>query len=422
MINKDNHEQCYIVLNKLQEDINNLINKLKNKLQLAEVDLTSEQIQDELAKQIVLLQSFGEYISVIQKRKHKSMTECTVLQSKFYTVNLALSLLLMKKTEKIVLSKNIRYSIEYFLNSKKPLGGTVNLFKRCVRELPTPAKVLIGLAMAIPIYIVGIPACFLIINSLTFLTSKADYIVENLGNNSLPSSYSPSPTPTANSSANGSQYNKNIDQKLTIKPRDNNRENEQNLLVMMVALSGAFGSIVSILIRLQDYKDTDEHVGSITPILVGFTKPLIGTAFGIFVFALLSSRIINFPSVQTNTSNQASQNDTTAMYYFYFSIAFIVGFSERLGNDIVEQLTGSLGVQKSTEKIREDVHQSSEVHQYREDIHQPNNLVRSTAPEVREGIENAKQIFPEIQVVEDIKNSTPDEPANTHTKSSQSNV
>ncbi|MEH2070112.1 MAG: hypothetical protein V7K47_18465 [Nostoc sp.] len=395
MINKNNQEQSQNILNKLQQDINDLINKVENQLRLPELDLKSEQIQDELAKQIILLQRLGEYISVIQKKRSQSLTECITLQSKLYAINLALSFLLMKKTEKIVLAKHIRYSIEYFLNNQKPLGWVVNLFKRSVRELSTPTKVLIGLAMAIPVYMIAIPVSFGIVK---FLAGNVDALSENTSVVS-----SPSPTPTANSNENLSKSNENIEQKSPIK-RD--LDKDQYGLVIMVALSGAFGSIVSILVRLQDYKYRDEYVRSVTPIVVGFAKPLTGAAFSIFVFALVSSGIISFPSIQSNSSN----------YYFYFSIAFIVGFSERLDNDIVERVGVSFGLQKSAEKIREDINQSTE------NIQQATNFVKSTTPEVKEVIEDAKQILPEVQeAVEDIKNSTPDRPGNAPPKSSQQN-
>ncbi|MEH2450827.1 hypothetical protein [Nostoc sp.] len=404
MINKHNHEQSHNLLNKLQQDINDLIIKVNNQLQLPELDLRNEQIQDELAKQIVLLQRFGEYISVIKTSKRQSLAECIPLQSKVYAVNLALDFLINKKTEKITLAKNIRYSIEYFLNSKKPLGCIGNLFKRSLRELPTPTKVLIGLAMAIPVYMIAIPVSFLIVN---FLAYHLDALYQT-----TPIGSSSSPTPTVNSNDNLSKTNENI-QKSPIKPH---LDQNQYLLVIMVALSGAFGSIISILIRLQDYKYRDEYAGSVTPIVVGFAKPLIGTAFGIFVFALFSCNIISFPAIQNTTPNQPSQEKTTALYYFYFSIAFLVGFSERLDNDIVERVGGSFGLQKSAEKIREDVKQSTE------EIHQATSFVRTNAPEVKEMIEDAKQILPEVQeAVENIKNSTPNDPANAHTKSSQSN-
>ncbi|WP_298918653.1 hypothetical protein [uncultured Nostoc sp.] len=405
MINKHSYEQSHNLLNKLQQDINDLILKVDNQLQLAELDLRNEQIQDELAKQIVLLQRFGEYISVIQTSKRQSLAECIALQSKVYAVNLALSFLIMKKTEKITLAKNIRYSIEYFLNTKKPLGWIGNLFKRSIRELPTPTKVLFGLAMAIPVYMIAIPVSFGIVN---YLANKVD---------ATSGVSSPSPTLTANPSKNLPESNENRKQQLSIKIHFN----KDHPLVVMVALSGAFGSIVSILIRLQDYKYRDEYVGSVTPIVVGFVKPLIGTAFGIFVFALLSSGIINFPSIQSNTSkqsntsNQTLQDNPAPIYYFYFSIAFLVGFSERLDNDIVERVGGSLGLQKSAVKIGEDVQQNAvkigEVQQslenIREYIEQANNLVRSNASDLKKVTEDAEKILPEVQeVVEDIKKST----------------
>ena len=396
-MNKHSYEECYHLLNKLEQEINDLILKVDNQLQLPKLELKNEQIQDELAKQIVLLQRFGEYISVIKTNKRQSLAECIPLQSKIYAVNLALDFLLNKKTEKITLAKNIRYSIEYFLNSKKPLGWIGNLFKRSIRELPTPTKVLIGLAMAIPVYMIAIPVSFAIVNYL------ANKVNATSGNTSGVSS--PSPKPTANPSDNLSKNNENIEQNSSIK----SHFNKDHPLVVMVALSGAFGSIVSILIRLQDYRYRDEYVGSVTPIVVGFAKPLIGTAFGIFVFAILKSQIISFPSIKT------SQDNTN--YYFYFSIAFIVGFSERLDKDIVERVGGSLGLQKSTVKIGEDVQQNAvkigEVQQslekIREYIEQANDLGRSNVnvSDLKKVTEDAKQILPEVQeVVEDIKKST----------------
>ena len=48
----DDEEQCQKILNQLQQDINNLIKSVEDKLQTQEVDLRDEDIQAELAKQI----------------------------------------------------------------------------------------------------------------------------------------------------------------------------------------------------------------------------------------------------------------------------------------------------------------------------------------------------------------------------------
>ena len=188
---EDNQEQCENILHKLQQDINNLIKKVENKLQAPELDLRDEETQEELAKQIALLQRFGEYISTIQKsRRRKSMADCVTLQSKLNSANLALSFLLTRRREKIVFPKNTRYSIEYFLNSKMSFGRGIiyTLFRRSVRELPAPTKVLLGLALALPIYMIAIPIS---LSCVAFLASDLN----------TPST---SPIPTSNSSSNSS--------------------------------------------------------------------------------------------------------------------------------------------------------------------------------------------------------------------------
>jgi hypothetical protein len=387
MIRKDNQEQCQNILFQLQKDINNILKKVENKILIPELDLRNEHIQQELAKQIALLQRLGEYISRIQKRRWNNIPDCLTLESKLNAANLAVCFLLMGNTENIILAKNIRYDIEYFLNRKKFLGFSINLFTRSLRELPTPTKVLLGLTCAFPIYTVSLLG-------LGVFANIATACEQNLA---------PCPFPSQNSNSDSPSLKENTAQKV---PKPERWANYK--LITMVALAGAFGSIVSILIRLQDYKDRDEYRGSITPIIVGFAKPLIGTAFGVFVFAVISSKIISFPLIESFLK-ESDQN-----YYFFFSMAFIVGFSERLDNDIVERVGGGFGLQKSAEKIREEVHQSTE------DIHQATDYVRSTAPEFKEMVQDARQILPEVkEVVEDIKDSTTNESAIAASESSQ---
>ena len=341
----------------------------------------------------------------MQNSRRQNKAECELLESKLNSANLALSFLLTRRREKIVLAKNIRYSIEYFLNRKSVLGFSLNLFRRSVRELPTPTKVLLGLAMALPIYMIAIPVSLLCLSSLALdMNTRGD-------NLNTPDVLTPSSSlqKTPNSSLHSS-----IGQEKVTQVENQHIVNNSKLLIM-VALAGAFGSIVSILIRLQDYRDKDEYTGSAIPILVGFSKPLIGTAFGIFIFTLIGSKIISFPIVDSlnkeqTVTNQETQNDEQQKnddikYYFFFSLAFVFGFSERLDHDIVERVGGSLSLQKSAEKIREDVQQSTE------DIHQATGNVRSTMPEIKEAVYDAKQILPEVKaVVEDTQHATPDQP------------
>ncbi|RCJ28573.1 hypothetical protein A6770_22770 [Nostoc minutum NIES-26] len=323
MFCKDNQEKCQDILNKLQQDINEIFKKVEDKfktpvlnlnkdqkLKVSEIDyLSHEPIQEELAKQIALLQRLCEYIAKVQKSKRQSMAECVVLQSKLNSAKLAISFLLTNKTKKIVFAKNIRYSIEYFLNSRNSWGFLNNFFKQAVREWSAPTKVLLGLAMALPIYTIAVPGSLFVAGLLTIAT-HTDFR-----------------TPPVNSSNFPQAQNK------VVKPQLSETQLffERYTLVLVSALAGTFGSIISILLRLKQYRET-AYKGSAAPILVGFAKPLIGTAFGILVFTIINSNIIS--TVQVPRSNAESEN-SDVKYYFFFSIAFVIGFSERLADDII---------------------------------------------------------------------------------------
>jgi actin-like ATPase involved in cell morphogenesis len=128
----ENQQQCQTILKNLQEEINNLINEVHKKLNGASVDLKDD-IQYELASQIALLQRFSEYILNIQKHRYKDIAECLTLQSKFNSVKVAMSSLLSPKKEAIILAKNVRYDVEYFINGKKSFGFIKNFFKKATR-------------------------------------------------------------------------------------------------------------------------------------------------------------------------------------------------------------------------------------------------------------------------------------------------
>lgn len=347
---QDKQARCRSMLDALQKDINDCIKSVKNSLRNANLD--DDEIQEEFAKQISLLHSFGEYIARLQRDKRKTVADCVVLQSKLNSIELALSTLLFKHADEIIFAKQIRYSIEYFLNSKRWWGLPDTLFKRTVRELPTPTKVLLGMALVLPVYCIGVPVSLF---GVTFLSSTAQSMDATVA------TPDPSLTPTANA--------------LTIAPAENADNTKASLskhaydnfeIIMMIALSGALGSMVSIFIRLQDYRGNNDYKGSVTPILVGFTKPFIGTAFGVFVFALINSNIISFPIIQGVTSNfkkssEASelarvQEANDAKYYFFFAVAFLVGFSERLNRDIVDRAESAVGFKKT---VRNDIHRAA---------------------------------------------------------------
>lgn len=71
------------------------------------------------------------------------------------------------------------------------------------------------------------------------------------------------------------------------------------------------------------------------PILVGFAKPLIRTAFAILLFAIINSNIIIIPQLQKDKDLNNGSRDAT--FYLFFTLSFLVGFNERLANDILRR-------------------------------------------------------------------------------------
>ena len=84
------------------------------------------------------------------------------------------------------------------------------------------------------------------------------------------------------------------------------------------------GSVLSILIRLEQFSKIEEH----DPFLLfctGFFKPYIGVVFGLIVYAILSSKIIIVSGLTENLRN----------VYLLWTIGFLSGFSERFAHDFI---------------------------------------------------------------------------------------
>jgi hypothetical protein len=99
--------------------------------------------------------------------------------------------------------------------------------------------------------------------------------------------------------------------------------------VFAVAISGACGSIVSILQRIQDFR------GKIADRLVlmfqGFFKPIVGLLFALFVFFVIEGNLV--PITHTASSE----------LYFFIALAFVCGFSERFASDIASKTERVVG-------------------------------------------------------------------------------
>jgi hypothetical protein len=86
------------------------------------------------------------------------------------------------------------------------------------------------------------------------------------------------------------------------------------------AVFGWLGSAASIVTRINVFRRVEN------PFIVGLTRPLLGAAFGIFVYLALNSGVITLAG------------DIGPA--FYLTIAFIAGFSERFVPDLIAQFDG----------------------------------------------------------------------------------
>lgn len=100
--------------------------------------------------------------------------------------------------------------------------------------------------------------------------------------------------------------------------------------LLLVGLCGALGSVVSILIRLGDFEKL-RGVSRTSMLMLGFFKPVVGMYSALFGFALMKSGLLPL---------QASTPE--AELYLHIAVCFLVGFSERLAQDLFAHAEESL--------------------------------------------------------------------------------
>lgn len=100
-------------------------------------------------------------------------------------------------------------------------------------------------------------------------------------------------------------------------------------LIVFVALCGATGSIVSIMVRIRDFSQ-DTEIDPAILFFTGFFKPIIGVSFALFVFSILKAGLLPL------------KIEGAGEHFFYFALAFVSGFSERLAKDAVTKMEDTL--------------------------------------------------------------------------------
>jgi hypothetical protein len=115
---------------------------------------------------------------------------------------------------------------------------------------------------------------------------------------------------------------------------------EAHLMVSSV-LAGILGATTSILVRIRDFDQANASEPT-SKVMMGFTKPLVGAAFALFGLLLFKSQALPILKPLEEGTLQES--------CFFLSLSFVLGFSERLAQDLISQ------VEERFETTGKDIH------------------------------------------------------------------
>lgn len=140
-------------------------------------------------------------------------------------------------------------------------------------------------------------------------------------------------TGNSTGSRSGEEFTLKITQ-LEIDCIPSNQYDESAILLILTFISGSTGSLVSILSRVSDYHE-GEYGNTLLPFYMGLFKPIIGGAFGVFIFSILASGLIQISNPLNPESDAFSRSVNIEKWLFFIGISFVGGFSERLAKDII---------------------------------------------------------------------------------------
>jgi hypothetical protein len=310
----------------------NKIKELKDIIGLQENLSVSNEVQMEIGKLINLLDQLEQFKLNLKKSNNIQKFINTVLIDKqenyiaeseknlenlIEKVYIALNLV-VQPNPKIVTCRQIRREIEYKVRKKNNfiLGSIFNIYKYFIHSTSTPIKVICGLLMALPLYIL-LP--IITVNNIELISSKTYFVGQSItkGDSSNINNASNEKTTTDNvNTANNNQIKSDL------------IDYQENIaLIILAGSAGALGSVISILTRIKEY-DSDKYEDALLPVIIGAFKPIIGASFGILLLTLISSNTLPI---------KVDENVPGKKQYFYYSVAFIIGFSERFARDIVSR-------------------------------------------------------------------------------------
>ena len=107
--------------------------------------------------------------------------------------------------------------------------------------------------------------------------------------------------------------------------------------ILISAAAGAIGAIVSVLQRMASEKSkfaVHYDLGKRILYMLGSNRPVLGVVFGVFTYFVLASGILG-----------TSPPENTNPLYYYGSLAFVAGFSERFTRVLAKSVEGLVPAQ-----------------------------------------------------------------------------
>jgi hypothetical protein len=114
--------------------------------------------------------------------------------------------------------------------------------------------------------------------------------------------------------------------------------------ILISAAAGGVGAIVSVLQRMASEKSkfaVHYDLGKRTLYMLGSYRPVLGVVFGVFTYFVLASEILG-----TSPPTHPGANPL----YYYASLAFVAGFSERFTQVLAKGVEGLVPAQGTTDE------------------------------------------------------------------------
>jgi hypothetical protein len=105
---------------------------------------------------------------------------------------------------------------------------------------------------------------------------------------------------------------------------------------LQLLLFAGMGTLASVLMRLGSFK-IETYATRALVMISGISRPLVAVFVTFAMYTILKSHL------QTVTVNGKDLTNVNQSSYVYFTAAFLCGFSERFGKDLISRASGAFG-------------------------------------------------------------------------------